>query len=103
MTPQRAAQAVLAAMPAIPSGRPAEAKLTAVAFAIDTDGTVTGVAAVEVAFAAGPQECRWLGSFAAEVVADPRSTWPGRSVSLLLTGDLPIVLGTIYGPPTEGV
>ena len=99
MSAERAAQAVLAAMPSLPSGRPVEAILTAVDFAMTSAGAVTGVVAVEVAFPAGTQSARWLGAFAAEVVANPLGPWVGRRVLLLALGDVPIVLGTIH---TEG-
>lgn len=101
MSAQLAVQAVLSVLPAIPAGRPVEGTLTAVDMAITPGGVVTGVDAVEVEFPAGRQACRWLASFAAEVVADPSSTWPGRSVLLLTLGDMPVVVGTIQTPTPE--
>ncbi len=101
MTPQRAAQAVLAAMPAGQSGRPIEAPLTAVDMVITPAGVVTGIDAVEVQFPGDVQRCRWLGGFAAEVVAAPAAAWPGRRGLQLTLGDMPVVVGTIHEPTPE--
>ena|SRR5690349_10661577 len=101
MSAQLAAQAVLAAMPSPQPGRPVEATLTAVDYITDHAGTLTGISAVEVEFPAGLQACRWLGSFAAEVLADPAAAWPGRSVLLLAIGDMPVVVGAIQTPTPE--
>lgn len=98
MTAQIAAQAVLAVLPTIPTGRMTTAPVVSVS--TQRVGGVDVPLAVVVRFAAGEQDCRWLGGFAAEVAASP-SNWPGRTVALQLTDDLPIVHGSVYGPDTD--
>lgn len=95
--PEQAAQAVLNALPLVPAGRLIEATIQSLGVTW-TGQSITGLGFVVVAFPAGIQACRWLGSFAAEVVANPNA-WEGRAVLLVTTGGTPIVLGSIN---TEG-
>jgi hypothetical protein len=86
---------IVAAAP-IPVTR-AVGKLVAVRAVVSASaGLVVGVTGVDVRFESGTRSCEWLGSFAAEVIANQPVSLTGRDVLVEIVGGRRIVTGVIW-------